>query len=66
MWSFGIFVFLINISPESLQLTAIAGVSQCLAILLFGALIGDIVDTTPRLKGIFISSFFPEKVWSFN
>ena len=51
MWAFGIGIFLINISPGSLQLTAISGLSQGVAVLLFGALIGDIVDVTARLKG---------------
>lgn len=51
MWAFGIGLFLINISPESLQLTAIYGLCIGLSILFFGALVGDIVDETPRLKG---------------
>ncbi|XP_059174595.1 solute carrier family 40 member 1-like isoform X2 [Physella acuta] len=50
MWAFGIGLFLINISPESLQLTAIYGLCIGLSILFFGALVGDIVDETPRLK----------------
>ncbi|BFY97245.1 hypothetical protein BsWGS_00285 [Bradybaena similaris] len=50
MWSFGVGLFLINISPESLQLTAAYGLSIGLSVLLFGALVGDIVDASPRLK----------------
>ncbi|CAG5116589.1 unnamed protein product [Candidula unifasciata] len=50
MWSFGVGLFLINISPDSLQLTAAYGLSMGLSVLLFGALVGDIVDATPRLK----------------
>ncbi|XP_005093972.1 solute carrier family 40 member 1 [Aplysia californica] len=50
MWAFGIGIFLINISPESLQLTAASGLSRGISVLLFGALIGDIVDVSPRLK----------------
>lgn len=58
MWSFGVGLFLINISPGSLQLTAAYGLSIGLSVLLFGALVGDIVDASPRLKGI----FFPYSV----
>ncbi|XP_013065016.1 solute carrier family 40 member 1-like isoform X1 [Biomphalaria glabrata] len=50
MWAFGVGLFLINISSESLQLTAAYGLSMSLSVLLFGALVGDIVDETPRLK----------------
>ncbi|CAL1527364.1 unnamed protein product [Lymnaea stagnalis] len=50
MWSFGVGLFLIKISPESLQLTAVHGLSMGLSVLFLGALVGDIVDETPRLK----------------
>ncbi|KAH9518527.1 hypothetical protein Btru_017057 [Bulinus truncatus] len=50
MWAFGVGLFLINISSDSLQLTAVYGLSMSLNVLLFGALVGDIVDETPRLK----------------
>ncbi|XP_041367653.1 solute carrier family 40 member 1-like isoform X2 [Gigantopelta aegis] len=50
MWSFGIGLFLIGISPDSLQLTAIYGLSRGISVLLFGAIVGDWVDNTPRLK----------------
>ncbi|GFN75308.1 solute carrier family 40 member 1 [Plakobranchus ocellatus] len=50
MWSFGVGLFLINISPESLQLSASYGLSMGISTLLFGSLVGDIVDKSARLK----------------
>ncbi|KAK3109153.1 hypothetical protein FSP39_024150 [Pinctada imbricata] len=52
MWSFGIGLFLINFSPESLLLTAIYGFSTGGAVFLFGAVAGDLVDKTPRFKAV--------------
>ncbi|KAJ8314094.1 hypothetical protein KUTeg_008655 [Tegillarca granosa] len=49
MWQFGVGLFLIDLAPESLQLTAIYGFASGGAVLLFGALIGDWVDNTARL-----------------
>ena len=51
MWSFGVGLFMVIISPESLRLTAIYGFASGGAILLLGALVGDWIDRTPRLKG---------------
>ena len=51
MWAFGVGLFMIIISPDSLRLTAIYGLSGSCAILLLGALVGDWIDRTPRLKG---------------
>ncbi|GFN75309.1 solute carrier family 40 member 1 [Plakobranchus ocellatus] len=50
MWSFGVGLFLIIISPESLQLSASYGLSMGVSTLLFGSLVGDIVDKSARLK----------------
>ncbi|KAL5006947.1 hypothetical protein ScPMuIL_015753 [Solemya velum] len=50
MWNFGMGMFMIEISPESLQLTAIYGFSSGGAVLFFGALVGDWIDNTARLK----------------
>ncbi|KAL5007813.1 hypothetical protein ScPMuIL_016619 [Solemya velum] len=50
MWAFGVGMFMIEVSPESLQLTAIYGFSSGGAILFFGALVGDWIDNTARLK----------------
>ncbi|ESP03171.1 hypothetical protein LOTGIDRAFT_171641 [Lottia gigantea] len=50
MWSFGVGLFLIEIAARSLQLTAIYGLSSSSSYLLFGAIVGDWVDKTPRLR----------------
>lgn len=50
MWSFGVGLFMVIISPESLRVTAVYGLSVGSAVLLFGALVGDWIDRTPRLK----------------
>ncbi|XP_067649889.1 ferroportin-like [Haliotis asinina] len=55
MWWFGTGLFLIELSPNSLQLTASYGLSTGLSILLLGALIGDWVDKTARLKAAQVS-----------
>lgn len=51
MWSFGVGLFLISLSPESLQLPAVYGFSSGGATLLFAGLVGYWVDNTPRLTG---------------
>jgi len=51
MWGFGVGLFLVIISPQDLRVTAIYGLSMGVSVLLFGALVGDWVDKTPRLKG---------------
>ena len=53
MWSFAVGMFLIALSPNSLRLTAIYGLTGGLAILLTGAIVGDWVDGYPRTKGLF-------------
>ncbi len=50
MWQFAVGLFLVELSPQSLRLTATYGFASGGAILLFGAIIGHWVDTTPRLK----------------
>ncbi|XP_052802282.1 solute carrier family 40 member 1-like isoform X2 [Mya arenaria] len=50
MWAFGVGLFMVIISPDDLRVTAIYGLSMGGAVLLFGALVGDWVDKTPRLK----------------
>ncbi|XP_046573535.1 solute carrier family 40 member 1-like [Haliotis rubra] len=52
MWIFGSGLLLVEILPESLQLTAIYGLSVGIAVLLLGALIGDWVDRTGRLRAV--------------
>lgn len=51
MWSFGVGLFLISLSPDSLQLPAVYGFSSGGATLLFAGLVGYWVDNTPRLTG---------------
>ena len=51
MWMFGIGMFLVRIADDSIQLSATYGLVTGLAIFFFGALVGDWVDNTPRLKG---------------
>ncbi|KAK6166093.1 hypothetical protein SNE40_022863 [Patella caerulea] len=55
MWAFGVGLFLIEIASESLQLTALYGLSSAFTYLFFGALVGDWVDKTARLKAAQIS-----------
>ncbi|XP_064638843.1 solute carrier family 40 protein member 1-like isoform X2 [Lineus longissimus] len=50
MWQFAVGLFLVNLTGDSLQLTAIYGFSSGGSVLLFGALIGDWVDRNPRLQ----------------
>ena len=51
MWSFAVGLYLVMLTPNSLQLTAIYGFSAGGAILLCGALIGNWVDRYRRIKG---------------
>lgn len=55
MWQFGVGLFLVIISPDSLFLTALYGFAMGAAILIFGPIIGDWVDRTPRLSAARIS-----------
>ena len=52
MWQFGVGLFMVIISPDSLFLTAAYGFATGGAVLLFGTLVGDWIDKTPRLRGI--------------
>ena len=54
MWSFGVGLFMIELAPNSLRLVAVYGFANGGAILFLGALIGDWVDKTSRLAGLFI------------
>lgn len=51
MWQFGVGLFLVIISPDSLLLTAVYGFAMGAAVLFFGPLVGDWVDKTARLSG---------------
>ncbi|KAM4626879.1 ferroportin [Discoglossus pictus] len=50
MWHFAVSVFLVELYGHSLLLTAIFGFVVSGSVLLLGAIIGDWVDKTPRLK----------------
>lgn len=51
MWHFAIGLYLVELTPGSLRLTAIYQLISTLSIILFGPLVGDWVDANPRLKG---------------
>ena len=51
MWHFAIGLYLVELTPESLRLTAIYQLVSTLSIIIFGPLVGDWVDANPRLKG---------------
>ncbi|XP_048731277.2 solute carrier family 40 member 1-like isoform X3 [Ostrea edulis] len=55
MWSFGVGLFLISLSPDSLQLPAVHGFSSGGATLLFAGLVGYWVDNTARLTAARVS-----------
>ncbi|KAI8489966.1 hypothetical protein Bbelb_323270 [Branchiostoma belcheri] len=55
MWSFAVALFLIDLSPGSLQLTAIYGFAKSISVLLLGAIIGDWIDRTARLRAVRIA-----------
>ncbi|XP_041057052.1 solute carrier family 40 member 1 isoform X1 [Carcharodon carcharias] len=50
MWHFAVSVFLVELYGNSLLLTAVYGLVVAGSVLLLGAIIGDWVDRTPRLK----------------
>ncbi len=51
MWSFAVGMFMIDLSPDTLRLTAIYGLAGGLAITLTGPIMGNWVDRYPRMKG---------------
>ena len=51
MWNFAVAVFLVELYGNSLLLTAVYGLVVAGSVLLLGAIIGDWVDKSPRLKG---------------
>ncbi|CAL1531470.1 unnamed protein product [Lymnaea stagnalis] len=50
MWTFAVGIFMVHITPDSLQLTAIYGLTMGTTVLLGGAIIGDWVDNSTRLR----------------
>ncbi|KAH9496913.1 hypothetical protein Btru_010169 [Bulinus truncatus] len=55
MWMFAVGIFMVHITPESLQLTAIYGLSMGTTVLLGGPIIGDWVDNSTRIKAARLS-----------
>ena len=51
-WNFvgGMFMLQLGDSETSLQIVGIYGLVSCLALLLFGAAVGKLVDNTPRKR----------------
>ncbi|XP_052783314.1 solute carrier family 40 member 1-like isoform X2 [Mya arenaria] len=58
IWWFALGLFLVEITPQSLTFTATYGLLSGAAVLLFGAVVGDWVDRTPRLTVARVSVLF--------
>ena len=50
MWEFAIALLLINIWPDTMLLVALFGFTESVAVVFAGPIIGDWVDTHPRLE----------------
>ncbi|XP_038044954.1 solute carrier family 40 member 1-like [Patiria miniata] len=50
MWTFAVALYLVEIEDNSLRLTAVFGFALTISVLLFGTLVGQWVDRTPRLS----------------
>jgi len=50
MWEFAIALLLINIWPDTMLLVALFGFTESIAVVLGGPVVGDWVDTHPRLE----------------
>ena len=51
MWEFAVTLFLLRLFPESLLLVGVYGLIMQLTVVVFGTIVGDWVDTNPRIKG---------------
>ena len=51
MWMFAVGLYLVELTPNSLRLTAIYGLVVSCALVLFGSTVGHWVDVNGRLKG---------------
>ena len=51
MWNFAVGVYFISLNPSNLQAVAINGIALNMAVIVFGAAIGDWIDRRPRLSG---------------
>ena len=52
MWTFAVTLFLLKLYPESLLLVGVYGLIMQLAVVVFGTVVGDWVDTNARMKGV--------------
>ena len=57
MWTFAVGVYLADLSPNDLRLVASYGFCIGITGVLMGAIIGDVIDKYPRLKGLLIYAF---------
>ena len=51
MWGFVLSLFLVYLYPGSLLLPGVAGMMVQLLVAVFGTLVGDWVDSSPRMRG---------------
>ena len=51
MWMFAVGLYLVELTPNSLRLTAVYGLAVTSTLALFGSTIGQWVDSNSRLKG---------------
>jgi hypothetical protein len=58
MWNFSVGIYFISLNPTNLQGVAINGIVLNLAVIFFGAAIGDWIDRNPRLSSTEELSFF--------
>jgi hypothetical protein len=57
MWQFAVGIYFISLNPTNLQGVAVNGIALNLAVIFFGAAIGDWIDRSPRVyqvKNIYI------------
>ncbi|GBG86777.1 hypothetical protein CBR_g42062 [Chara braunii] len=52
MWEFAVALFMVEILPRSLLLTAVYGLVEAGSVALFGMIVGRWVDSSPRLKAV--------------
>ena len=52
MWAFAVTLFLLRLFPESLLLVGVYGLIMQLAVVVFGTIVGDWVDTSSRIRGV--------------
>ena len=52
LWNFAVALYLIKLTPGSLQLAAIYGLVQMASTILFSPLVGDWIDRRNRLYGV--------------